>query len=261
MKKTLLTITMLVPLIINAQEEPKRVVDFFINTGAAYQLNSGDVIEDAGYGSNTAKMADNIGWSIGGEYHRRNRSGLMTSATLDFRIVPQKLQVYYNAVDAGHANALNYSEEFTFTNTFITPGIKLGYSFHAGTKNNIDIACGLSTSFPLNGRQEDDVLLLDADNETAHPEAAVHIHSKWGNANKSLMVDNMAVLQCAWHGTVGKHNVQAGLNFSSSLGLRPSASDINLAAVNFFGPGRRSAGHVIIEDQFRALTVFVGVAL
>lgn len=262
MKNLLSAALLLATLSAYAQEQqPKRMIEFYVNTGAAYQLNSGDITEDIGYGSNTVKVPDNVGGYIGGEYYRKNRSGLVTSATLDFKVIPQKLQVYYNAADAGYNSGLTATEEYSFTNTFITPGIKIGYSFNAGAKSSLDITCGIATNFALNGRQHDEIILLDVDNETTHPEVAVSANTKWGNSNNDLMVNNMALLQCTWHTTIGKTRMQAGINFSSSIGFRPSSSDINLAAVNFYGPGRRDAGYVTTEDKFRALSFFIGVGL
>lgn len=262
MKKTLL-ILLLAPFFCYAQPTVKqRNSTFYINAGIDYQSNGNDVINNTQTFS-PLKAKNTAGYRVGIEYNKKIVTALFFSAGIDLRIVPQVLSLNYQADNMGYNNTgLSYTDEYTFTNMYISPFIRMGYAapIQPG-KSTFDFAFGGAFAFGINGAANEGALVNLPMEGNGYSTTVMYSDYRWGTS--LLDQDNGRLpLNVLFNLQLGYSTKMAGRKIKTAIDLTASANKrMNRTAVNYFGPDRSNEGNSIYADLFQSVGLIIGVGL
>jgi len=257
---TLLMFT--IPFITTAQEDERLPSAFVVHMGADYQLNKGDVTNNTA-DKNVLTAANTIGGRIGAEYHWIIAKSLFIAVGTDVRITPQKLVLNYHANRMGHSNTnVSYTEEFSFTNYYIEPNFRMGYSFALPKKDNsIDFSFGLVINIPVSGKKDEEVVALNiTDNE--YTDIAMYRNSAWGydmlehKRGTGIAITPYFATQLAYNTSIAGRKFTLGINYTAAPNQR-----VNRTEINYFGPNRTDAGNSVFTDKFQSVGLVIGVVM
>lgn len=235
----------------------KRIISFF-NIGASYQLNNADVSNKT-HLQNALTTDNTFGWQAGLELFWKLPKHLFFATGADFRTASQKLFIKYDTQEAGFTGQQSiYNEEITYTNYYIAPHARFGYSFPVGG-NAIDFSVGLSTYIPTSGKRNDEkdiTVLYITSNE--YTDLAMYTDERWGHNSDYgfLPLKTVATLQLSYRIQLGKANLRLGADFNSG-----NSSNMNRTTINYFGPERTDIGQSVFSDRFQSAGLFVSVGL
>lgn len=257
---TLLIFT--IPFIATAQDDERLPSAFLLHLGADYQLNKGDVTNNT-TDKNVLTASNTIGGKIGGEYYWIIAKSLYIAVGTDVRIAPQKLLLDYQANSMGYTNtSVSYTKEFSYTNVYIEPNFRMGYSFALPKKgNSIDFSFGLVINIPVSGKKDEEVVALNiTDNE--YTDIAMYRNSAWGynmlehKRGIGISITPCFTTQLAYNTTISGRKFKLGINYTGAPNQR-----VNRTEINYFGPNRTDAGNSVFTDKFQAIGMVLGVFL
>lgn len=228
----------------------------FINAGADYHLNKGDVTHSTTL-PNPLSTGNTMGGRIGVELFWKLPGHLFFATGIDFKTVRQKLGINYSAAEAGYTgSSVLYSEEIRYPNYYADPFARMGYAFPMG-KNNLDISLGITTSVSLSGQVEDGITALNI-TDPVYTDLAMYTNQHWGNQAdvNFLPVNTLISVQLAYRMSLGRNMLRFGIDISSA-----SSSKINRTEVYYFGPGRSYIGNSVFADRFQSVGIFAGISL
>lgn len=250
------------PYFATAQDDDKRSSGIMVNIGTDYQLNKGDVNNNTA-DRNVLIAQNSVGGRIGAEYYWVLSKSLFITAGLDCKIVPQNLLLDYHANRMGYSNTnVHYTKEFSFTNVYIEPNFRMGYSFALPKKDNsIEFSFGLVINIPVNGKKDEEVVTLNiTDNE--YTDIAIYRNSAWGTymlehkRGIGIAITPCFITQLAYNTTISGRKFKLGINYTGAPNQR-----VNRTEINYFGPNRTDAGNSVFTDKFQSVGMVIGVFL
>lgn len=250
----LLLLSQLIHFSASAGDGIKRLL--FISAGADYHLNKGDVTHNTTL-SNPLRAGNAIGGRIGVELFWKLPGRLFFATGIDFKTVRQKLEIYYNAAEAGYkSSSVVYTDVIRYPNSYVDPFARMGYAFPMG-KNNLDISLGLATSIPLSGQVEERITAVNI-TDPLYTDLAMYTNQNWGNHAdvNFLPVNTLISLQLAYRLKLGKNQLRIGVDVSTG-----GSRKINRTEIYYFGPGRTYIGNSVFADRFQSVGIFAGISL
>ncbi|MCB0697993.1 MAG: hypothetical protein KDC07_11545 [Chitinophagaceae bacterium] len=233
---------------------------FFLNMGCDYQLNNGDVVNNT-YNTNALTISNTASSRIGLEFRGEVTHHFFMSAGMDYRIIPHKLNINYRADKAGFTNTNQaYTGAIAFTSHNIDPYIKFGHTIPVTKRAKIDISFGAIFSVPVNGKINDNSLVLLNITSDKYKDLAMYSNDTWGNKTPSLLpVKSLYTIQLAYRISpekAGGKRYKAGIDFSGS-----ASGSMNNATIKYYGANRSDVGNSSFADRFLSVGLFVALGI
>lgn len=228
----------------------------FISSGVDYHLNNGDITHQTTM-HNPMSAGNTVGGHIGAELFWQLPGRLFFATGIDLKTIRQKIEIHYNAADAGfNGSTVVYNEEIGYTNYYAAPFARGGYAFPV-RGNNLDVSLGIASIISLSGRVQDKITALNI-TDPIYTDLVIYTHQTWGNQSEVnfLPVNMLIVLQMAYRFSLGKRQLRVGLDFSSG-----SSRQINRTEVYYFGPRRVQSGYSVFADKFQSVSLIAGISL
>jgi hypothetical protein len=245
----------------------KRELHFFFLSAADLQINESDIISKIP-GRKDLTSPTTLSPNIGIEAMYLGKHRVFISSGFNFRVVPQRLNVYYRAAENGYTNSnYQFSHKMAYNISYLDWRWKAGYSAIVNKETTIDIGVGITFAFPLNGKNTDSLVSGNI-TDPVYKDPVAYYNVGWGSIDMAggTTDENVATLPLA-HFTMAyralepaifnDRSIKFGLEFTAALG-----GDLaNEGESIFWGPNRQVTSQSTYLDRHLAIGFFIGLEL
>ncbi|HLO70345.1 MAG TPA: hypothetical protein VK167_05720 [Flavipsychrobacter sp.] len=254
---------------------------FYVTGAADFQSNGYDVDtktqqEGITVGENPPqdgllRCKDNVGGRVGIEMVRYTKYKLFIAAGFDFRVVPQKVSLVYNANENGFANSsYTMNEEYSFVNYSMDWKFRLGMAIPMpGKRNALDIAIGPVFNIPLSGKDNGwgSAVYAQTDENSPYKSLIMYQQIGWGsrkykdNETTLFPLNLLANIQLGYRFLpstfLPRKNFRVGIDFNARL----VGNYNNHIEITTFDANRKSRGTQKFDDAMITLGLFAALEL